>query len=135
MIEVPTIEVAQVPDPIPEGVTVLDVREPIEWQHGRIDGAVHIPLTQLPDRAGELPVDQQLLVVCKVGGRSSQATAFLREKGFEAVNLAGGMIDWADAGPADGGRRRGRPARRLSGSVARTPPAAAAAARRSSRRR
>ncbi len=98
MIEVPTIEVAQVPDPIPEGVTVLDVREPIEWRHGRIDGALHIPLTELPDRAGELPVEQQLLVVCKVGGRSSQATAFLREKGFEAFNLAGGMIDWADAG-------------------------------------
>jgi len=98
MIEVPTIEVAQVPDPIPEGVTVLDVREPIEWQHGRIDGAIHIPLTQLPDRASELPDDQQLLVVCKVGGRSSQATAFLREKGFEAINLAGGMIDWVEAG-------------------------------------
>ncbi len=98
MIEVPTIEVAQVPDPIPEGVTVLDVREPIEWQHGRIDGAVHIPLTQLPDRVVELPPSQQLLVVCKVGGRSSQATAFLREKGYEAVNLAGGMLDWSDAG-------------------------------------
>ena len=98
MIEVPTIEVAQVPDPIPEGVTVLDVREPLEWQHGHIEGAVHIPLTQIPDRAGELPVDQQLLVVCKVGGRSSQATAFLREKGLEAINLAGGMIDWAGAG-------------------------------------
>jgi len=97
MIEVPTIEVAQVPDPIPEGVTILDVREPIEWHHGRIDGAVHIPLTQIPDRAAELPVDQQLLVVCKLGGRSSQATAFLREKGFEAINLAGGMIDWAAA--------------------------------------
>ena len=98
MIEVPTIEVAQVPDPIPEGVTVLDVREPLEWQHGHIDGAVHIPLTQIPDRAAELPVDQQLLVVCKVGSRSAQATAFLREKGFEAVNLAGGMIDWVEAG-------------------------------------
>ena len=98
MIEVPTIEVAQVPDPIPEGVTVLDVREPLEWQHGHIDGAVHIPLTQIPDRAAELPVDQQLLVVCKVGGRSSQATAFLREEGFEAINLAGGMIDWVEAG-------------------------------------
>jgi rhodanese-related sulfurtransferase len=98
MIEVPTIEVAQVPDPIPEGVTVLDVREPIEWRHGRIDGAVHIPLTELPERASELPVEQQLLVVCKVGGRSSQATAFLREKGYEAINLAGGMIDWAEAG-------------------------------------
>jgi len=98
MIEVPTIEVAQVPDPIPEGVTILDVREPIEWHHGRIDGAVHIPLTEIPSRADELPVDQQLLVVCKVGSRSAQATAFLREKGFEAVNLAGGMIDWVDGG-------------------------------------
>jgi rhodanese-related sulfurtransferase len=98
MIVVPTIEVAQVPDPIPEGVTVIDVREPLEWQYGRIDGSVHIPLAQIPHRVEELPVDQQLLVVCKVGGRSAQATAFLREKGFEALNLAGGLIDWADAG-------------------------------------
>ena len=98
MIEVPTIEVAQVPDPIPAGVTVLDVREPIEWHHGHIEGAVHVPLTEVPGRVDELPTDQQLLVVCKVGGRSSQATAFLREKGFEAINLAGGMIDWAEAG-------------------------------------
>lgn len=98
MIEVPTIEVAQVPDPIPAGVTVLDVREPIEWHHGHIEGAVHVPLTEVPGRIDELPTDQQLLVVCKVGGRSSQATAFLREKGFEAINLAGGMIDWAEAG-------------------------------------
>jgi len=106
MIEVPTIEVAQVPDPIPEGVTVLDVREPVEWQHGRIEDAVHIPITEIPTRAEELPVDQQLLVVCKVGSRSAQVTAFLREKGFEAINLAGGMIDWAEAGRpmvADGG--------------------------------
>ena len=98
MIEVPTIEVAQVPDPVPEGVTVLDVREPIEWRHGRIDGSMHIPLTQLPDRANELPVGQQLLVVCKIGSRSSQATAFLREKGHEAINLAGGLLEWVEAG-------------------------------------
>ncbi len=109
MIEVPTIEVAQVPDPIPDGVTVLDVREPGEWHHGRIEGAVHIPLTQIPDRSGELPVDRQLLVVCKLGGRSSQATAFLREKGFEAVNLAGGMIDWAEAGRPMVGDAEGGP--------------------------
>jgi rhodanese-related sulfurtransferase len=109
MIEVPTIEVTQVPDPIPEGVTVLDVREPIEWHHGRIEGAIHIPLTQIPDRAGELPLDQQLLVVCKVGGRSSQATAFLREKGFEAINLAGGMVDWAEAGRSMVGDAGGEP--------------------------
>ena len=63
MIEVPTIEVSQVPDPLPAGVTVLDVREPVEWHHGHIDGAMHIPLTQVPARADELPPDQQLLVV------------------------------------------------------------------------
>lgn len=106
MIEVPTIEVAQVPDPLPQGVTVLDVREPVEWRHGRIDGSLHIPFTQLAARASELPVGQQLLVVCKMGGRSSQATAFLREKGHEAINLAGGLLDWAEAGRpmvADGG--------------------------------
>ena len=109
MIEVPAIGVAQVPDPLPAGVSVLDVREPVEWQHGRIEEALHIPLTQLPDRLAELPDDQQLLVVCKVGGRSSQATAFLREKGFEAVNLAGGMIDWADAGRPMVGDGEGAP--------------------------
>ena len=82
MIEVPTIEVAQVPDPIPAGVTVLDVREPVEWHHGRIDGAVHIPITEIPARAEELPVDQQLLVVCKVGSRSAQVTALPAREGL-----------------------------------------------------
>ena len=98
MTEVPTVELSQVPDPLPEGVTVLDVREPVEWHHGRIEGAVYVPLTQVPGRLEELPRDQQLLVVCKVGGRSAQATAFLREKGFEAINLAGGMLEWSAAG-------------------------------------
>ncbi len=98
MMEVPTVEVAQVPDPLPDGVTVLDVREPVEWHHGRIDGALHVPLTEVPGRLDELPGDQQLLVVCKVGGRSAQATAYLRERGFEAVNLAGGMLEWSAAG-------------------------------------
>jgi rhodanese-related sulfurtransferase len=98
MIEVPTIEVDQVPEPLPDGVTVVDVREPVEWQYGRIDGSVHIPLTQIPARVDELPVEGQLLVVCKMGGRSAQATAYLRQKGFEAVNLAGGLLDWEGAG-------------------------------------
>jgi len=98
MIQVPTIEVSQVPDPIPEKVTVLDVREPVEWQHGRIEGALHIPLTELPDRRAELPDEGQVLVVCKVGGRSAQATAYLQQLGVDAVNLDGGMLEWAAAG-------------------------------------
>ena len=94
---IPSITVDNVPDPLPDGVSVLDVREDIEWVHGHIDGAVHIPLSQLTGRIGDLP-DGQMLVVCKIGGRSAQATMYLAAQGYEAVNLDGGMIDWAGAG-------------------------------------
>ena len=66
---IPTVTIDNVPDPLPEGLTVLDVREPVEWQHGHIDGAVHIPLSLLPVRVSELPA-AQTLVVCKVGRAS-----------------------------------------------------------------
>jgi rhodanese-related sulfurtransferase len=98
MQQVPTVEVAQVPDPIPDGLTVLDVREPVEWQHGRIDGAVHVPMGEVPGRVGELPQDSQVLVVCKVGGRSAQVTAWLQQQGYDAVNLSGGMLEWVASG-------------------------------------
>jgi rhodanese-related sulfurtransferase len=98
MYDVPSVTVAQVPQPLPEGLDVLDVREPQEWEAGHIDGARHIPLRQLPDHTDELPRDGQLLVVCKIGGRSAQAVAYLGQLGINAVNLAGGMIDWVDAG-------------------------------------
>lgn len=94
---IPSVPVDGVPDPLPDGVSVLDVREDIEWIHGHIDGAVHIPLSQLTTRIGDLP-EGQLLVVCKIGGRSAQATMYLAAQGYEAVNLDGGMIDWASAG-------------------------------------
>ena len=97
---IPTVTIDQVPDPLPEGLTVLDVREPVEWQHAHIEGALHIPLATLPVRVAELPADQQVLVVCKVGGRSAQAVMWLQHQGHEAVNLEGGMLDWAAAGRA-----------------------------------
>ncbi|PWN03387.1 sulfurtransferase [Nocardioides silvaticus] len=94
---IPTVSVDGVPDPLPDGVTVVDVREPGEWQAGHIDGALHIPLQELPSRVGELP-EGQLLVVCKVGGRSAQAVGYLAQQGHEAVNLDGGLLDWEAAG-------------------------------------
>ncbi len=97
---IPTVGVDGVPDPLPEGLCVLDVRELAEWVHGHIDGAVHIPLSELPERLEEVPTEQteQTLVVCKVGGRSARAVAWLQAQGLEAVNLDGGMLDWAEAG-------------------------------------
>jgi rhodanese-related sulfurtransferase len=96
-VSVPTVAVSGVPDPLPEGLTVLDVREDFEWQAGHIDGALHVPLGELPDRLAEVG-DGQTLVVCKVGGRSGQAVAWLAEQGYDVVNLDGGMLDWAAAG-------------------------------------
>ena len=94
---IPTVSMDGVPDPLPDDLVVLDCREPVEWAHGHIDGAVHIPMYEIPDRLGEVP-DGRLLVVCKVGSRSAQVTGYLLQQGRDAVNLDGGMLDWEAAG-------------------------------------
>ena len=94
---VPTVSIDGVPDPIPDELHVLDVREQIEWDHGHIQGAQHIPMGELGGRLDEVP-DRQTLVVCKIGGRSAQVVLWLAHQGREAVNLDGGMLDWAAAG-------------------------------------
>ena len=99
MHQIPTVTIDGVPDPLPEGLAVLDVREPVEWTHGHIEGATHIPLMELPERLDEVPVGQ-VLVVCKIGGRSAQAVGYLVQQGIDAVNLDGGMVEWAGAGRA-----------------------------------
>ncbi|HEX5088193.1 MAG TPA: rhodanese-like domain-containing protein [Nocardioides sp.] len=95
----PTVAISGVPDPLPEGLVVLDVREPVEWQYGHIEGALHIPMSELPGRTDELP-DAQTLVVCKVGARSARVVAWLVQQGRDAVNLDGGLLEWEAAGRA-----------------------------------
>jgi rhodanese-related sulfurtransferase len=92
--QLPTVVVTEVPD----GATILDVREDDEWAAGHIAGSTHVPLSALPGRAADVPDTDPLVVVCKVGGRSAQVTAWLRGQGREAANLAGGLEAWADAG-------------------------------------
>jgi rhodanese-related sulfurtransferase len=75
---------------------VLDVREPWELEIASLDGALSIPLGELPRRMAELPKDRPLAVMCHHGGRSAQATAWLRNQGFDgAMNVAGGIDGWA----------------------------------------
>jgi rhodanese-related sulfurtransferase len=95
--EIPTAAVAGVPDPLPEHLVVLDVREDDEWEAGHIEGSVHIPLMELANRFAEVPTTAQTLVVCRVGSRSAHATAYLVQQGVDAVNLAGGLAAWAEA--------------------------------------
>jgi adenylyltransferase/sulfurtransferase len=75
---------------------VLDVREPFEYEIANI-GATLIPLGELPNRAGELDKDREIVVHCKTGGRSQKAAEFLAKNGFKKVwNLAGGITGWAN---------------------------------------
>ena len=76
---------------------IIDVREPSEFAICRIPGARLIPLGQLERRLGELDRSREIVLQCKSGGRSAQATAVLRRHGFEgARNLAGGILAWID---------------------------------------
>lgn len=82
-----------------DGSLVLDVREPSEWADGHIDGATLIPLGELSARAGELPRDRSIVVVCRSGNRSAQGRDILLGAGFTAVtSMGGGMSDWIAAG-------------------------------------
>jgi rhodanese-related sulfurtransferase len=91
---VPSVSAAAVPD----DAWLLDVREPYEWQAGHVEGAVHVPMGELLERLGEVPNDREVVVVCKVGGRSAQVVQYLNQAGWSAVNLDGGMYAWAAAG-------------------------------------
>ena len=78
-----------------EAVRLIDVREPWEVAIASVHGAVNIPLSELPQRLQELDPKADTVVMCKVGGRSSRAAAFLQTRGFERVaNLAGGIDAW-----------------------------------------
>lgn len=97
---VPTVTPAELDpaQPVPADAVLLDVREADEWAAGHAPDAVHIPLGELTERVGELPDADRLLVVCHSGGRSARATAWLVQNGYDAVNVDGGMVDWARAG-------------------------------------
>lgn len=78
------------------GAKVVDVREPWESDIARIAGAELIPLGEFAARAEALPRDRPILIYCHHGGRSMQATQWLRRNGFDkAANVAGGIDAWS----------------------------------------
>ena len=79
-----------------EDIYVLDVREPHEYQICNLKGHL-IPLGDLPKRIHELDSSREIVVHCKMGGRSAKAVDFLRQSGFKrASNLAGGILAWSE---------------------------------------
>lgn len=95
---VPTVSVPELAEQLPANAILLDVREDDEWAAGHAPEALHIPLGEIAGRLADLPADTNLYVVCRLGGRSARATAYLNDNGWDAVNVAGGMRSWAEHG-------------------------------------
>jgi hydroxyacylglutathione hydrolase len=82
-----------------EGIEVIDVRADSEWNAGRIPGARHIFLGNLPEASEDLPRDRTLVVTCQGGTRSSIGASLLRARGFaNVINFTGGFSEWQKAG-------------------------------------
>jgi rhodanese-related sulfurtransferase len=83
---------------VEEGAQLVDVRADHEWDAGRIPGAVHLPLDELPARAGEIDKERPVVLYCRGGNRSTMATAALVEAGYDAAKLTEGIVGWSEAG-------------------------------------
>jgi rhodanese-related sulfurtransferase len=78
-------------------VVLLDVREDWETALCRLDNATHIPIEEIEFRTAELDPADEIVVYCHHGVRSAAVAGFLRQQGFKAVNLEGGLDQWARA--------------------------------------
>ncbi len=83
---------------LPVGVLLVDVREQDEWTAGHAPDAVHMPLGEIGARAGELPRDREVYLICRSGARSAYAAQMLAGQGWTTINVADGMTGWAVAG-------------------------------------
>ncbi len=102
--DIPEVDVTELAAQREAGAPVIDVREPAELAEGRVPGVRHIPLGEVADRAGEVPRDRTVYVICARGGRSAKAVEHYRSLGIDAVNVAGGTLGWIEAGlPTESG--------------------------------
>lgn len=74
--------------------SLIDVRETEEVAAGKIPGAVNIPLGLLEFRLQDIDKSQEHIMICRSGNRSGQATRFLEDRGYNVINMDGGMLDW-----------------------------------------
>jgi rhodanese-related sulfurtransferase len=80
-----------------EQVLLIDVREPVEYEMARIEGARLLPLSSFQEWSGTLDPAQEIVFMCHHGIRSAQVCAFLVQQGFEKLfNLAGGINRWSE---------------------------------------
>jgi len=82
-----------------DGATVLDVRNPDEYEEKHVPGAVLVPLPELGERIDEVPEGRPLYVICARGTRSRSAAQAMRlQLGWQVVNVTDGTEGWAATG-------------------------------------
>ena len=100
MTHVPELTPTEFCERWPEGqreeITLLDVREPVEWQTAHVAEAVHVPMRTVPGRLDELDPQSTIVVMCHGGTRSRRVAEYLAASGYSDVfNLAGGIDAWS----------------------------------------
>ena len=98
MADTPEVPPQEAQTRIQNGALLLDVREQQEYDEERIPGAQLLPLTELTVRYDELPKDREIIAQCRSGKRSAQATDFLRDQGYDVINMEGGILRWKAEG-------------------------------------
>jgi rhodanese-related sulfurtransferase len=81
-----------------EGAMLLDVREDDEWQAGHAPQADHVPMSVLGEQLDRLDQGRRIVAICRSGSRSDRVATALRQRGYDATNVEGGMQAWAAAG-------------------------------------
>ncbi len=98
--DIPVVAIADVARRAP-ATLLLDVREPEEYAHGHVSGAMNLPQAELASRLGEVPHDRPVQVICQSGYRSLRSAQFLAQMGYDNVaNVQGGTAAWRASGNA-----------------------------------
>jgi rhodanese-related sulfurtransferase len=92
------VSVDQLADLLAEGVRLIDVREPNEFEEARVPQAVLVPLGTVPDRIDAFRGEGPTYVICRSGARSMRACEALQDHGVDVVNVAGGTLAWLASG-------------------------------------
>ena len=77
-------------------IQLVDVREPYEYEAGRIEGARHVETSRLTEEAGSFDKERPLVFYCRVGSRSAMVAQAFRASGFKAYNMSGGLLSWTE---------------------------------------
>ena len=79
-------------------IQLIDIREPYEWEAGRIPGARFLPMGELSAQAQTIHPETPVVFYCRVGGRSAMAASAFRRAGYDAYTMTGGLIEWEAQG-------------------------------------